>query len=52
MENSFSFSDYADIHAGGSETSAMLISFPNSVSKEKLSNLEDSKIKYEQYIHY
>lgn len=46
--NCFSWSDYADIHAGGEETSSMLNFFPDSVIKEMLPNLTDSKITFEQ----
>ena len=44
----FSWSDFADIHAGGEETSSMLNDFPNSVFKANLSNLKDSKVTYDQ----
>lgn len=44
----YSFSDYADIHAGGAETSSMLKSFPNSVNSDILSDLVDSKVAFDK----
>jgi len=44
----YSFSDWADIHAGGGETSCMLKDFPESVNKEILSTLTDSRVGYDQ----
>jgi len=44
----FSWSDFADIHAGGEETSSMLNNFPNSVFKNKLADLKDSKVTYDK----
>lgn len=44
----YSYSDYADVHAGGSETSCMLKDFPASVQSDLLSELKDSCVGYEQ----
>lgn len=48
----FNWSGYADIHAGGEETSSMLKDFPNSVKKDILSEMIDSNIPYDQLMDW
>jgi creatinine amidohydrolase len=48
----FRWSDFAEIHAGGEETSSMLNDFPNSVFIPKLTNLNDSRISYDQLANW
>jgi creatinine amidohydrolase len=44
----FEWSEYADLHAGGLETSSMLKYFPGSVREDTISGLEDSKVSWEK----
>ncbi len=44
----YSYSEYADIHAGGAETSCMLKDFPNSVKKDLIPTLKDSKLPWDK----
>jgi creatinine amidohydrolase len=44
----YSWSEFADIHAGGEETSSMQNNFPNSVFMTEIPKLKDSKVTYEQ----
>ena len=48
----FCWSSFAEVHAGGEETSSMLNDFPNSVFSINLHNLKDSKVTYDQLSHW
>jgi creatinine amidohydrolase len=47
-EIGYSWSNFAEVHAGGEETSSMLNDFPDSVFKDNLANLKDSKVTYDK----
>ena len=44
----YSYSNYADIHAGGGETSCMLKDFPDSVREDILPTLKDSNVPWDK----
>jgi len=48
----FHWSDFAEVHAGGEETSSMLNDFPNSVFVSKLKDMKDSQIEWDQLANW